>query len=587
MNDKKTTVTIKRLLSYLKSHTLTIILTVIVAIVGTVMQVLTPKLLGNATTLIFDGLMSGMGIDYNQLFSKLAIVTAMIIGICIATFLQQRIMLVVSQKTTFTLRNELRAKMNRVPISYFDKTGNGNLMSIASNDVDNIVNNLQQSLTEIISSSILFVGILWIMISINGLLTLVAALLIPCSLIIMKVLTPNTKLNNQAYFKSMGQLNSQIEETYNGFTVIKSNNCEGEMKKTFGAINENMYQSGWKARFYGGLMMPSLSMVQNVIYVLIAVIGSIKIISGTITIGNIQAFLQYSNLFSQTPMKFAMSWGNILSMIASAERIFDLLDAEEMDEELSDFTDLVNNTSKVSFESVKFGYDQSPLLDDFSLEVDQGQMVAIVGHTGAGKTTLINLLERFYEIEAGHIRIDGRDIRNSKRTDLRKKIGMVLQDTWLFSGTIFDNIKYGNENATDDEVYAAAKAAFADEFIHKLPDGYQTIINEESSNLSLGQQQLITIARAFITNPEILILDEATSNVDSRTELIIQSAMKRLLKGRTSFVIAHRLSTIYEADKILVMEKGNIVETGTHTNLIESKGVYADIYNSQFAQNVA
>lgn len=579
--------TIIRLLSYMKRSTFLITLTVLIAIAGTVMQVFSPKILGNATTVIFDGIRKGSGIDFSSLGKILLTVAAMYVGVCIATFLQQRIMVVVAQKTTYTMRNELRAKMNRVPVSYFDKNANGNLMSVAINDVDNIVTNLQQSLTDIISSIILFVGILWIMLSISPLLTLVACTMIPCSIFIMKLLTPQTKKNNKAYFKSLGELNGQIEETYQGFGVVKSFNGEDAALEKFSGVNADMVRTGWRARFFGGLMMPCLNLIQNIVYVLIAVIGSVNVVSGAIVIGNMQAFLQYSGQFSSPLMRISQSWGNVLSMIASAERVFDMLDAEEMAEYKGQFPDNNDETAKVVFDHVKFGYNDELLMKDFCMEVQDGQMVAIVGHTGAGKTTLINLLERFYEIQDGGIRIDGVDIRSEDRQVIRQKIGMVLQDTWLFSGSIYDNIRYGNENASQEQVYAAAKAAFCDEFIGKLPDGYNTLLNEDASNISQGQRQLITIARAFVSNPEILILDEATSNVDSRTEVVIQNAMKRLLKGRTSFVVAHRLSTIYEADRILVMDKGDIVETGTHRELLTLDGVYADIYNSQFALNIA
>jgi ABC-type multidrug transport system, ATPase and permease components len=348
-----------------------------------------------------------------------------------------------------------------------------------------------------------------------------------------------------------------------------------------------MYKTGWKSRFFGGIMMPGLSLVQNIIYILIAAVGCVNVVSGAVLIGDMQAFLQYSGQFSQPFMAFSQIWSNFLSMIASCERVFEMMDAEEMMETKLEYPDAKNDTAKVVFDHVQFGYTDELLMKDFCMDVQDGQMVAIVGHTGAGKTTLINLLERFYDIKGGSIRVDGVDIRSFDRQAFRKRIGMVLQDTWLFSGTIFDNIKYGNENATDEEVYAAAKAAFADDFITKLPDGYNTVLNEEAGNISQGQRQLITIARAFVSNPEILILDEATSNVDSRTELIIQRAMKRLLKGRTSFVVAHRLSTIYDADRILVMDNGDIVETGTHKELLEQNGTYADIYNSQFSQATA
>lgn len=579
--------TVKRLAGYMKKSRLSITLTIISAIAGTVMQVYSPKMLGNATTVIYDGVRQSTGIDFARLGMILLMVAALYIGIFIMAFLQQRFMVIVSQKATYDLRNELRAKMNKVPISYFDKNSDGALMSVAINDIENIVTNLQQSLTEFISSIVLIIGIAWIIFSINLTLAIVTCTIIPISLLIMKILTPVVKKNTKMYFKALGELSGQIEETYQGILVIKSFNGENKAAEQFSEINEKMYKTGWRARFTGGAMPQCIAFLYNIIYVIIAVIGSIHVISGTIVIGDVQAFLQYSTQFSLPFAKLGQLWGNILSTIASAERVFNMLDAEEVAEYKKDFPNIDTETAKVVFDHVQFSYTDKLLLKDFCLEVQSGQMVAIVGHTGAGKTTLINLLERFYEIQDGGIRIDGKDIRNISRTALRQRIGIVLQDTWLFTGTIYDNIKYGNKNADKVQIYAAAKAAYANDFIQKLPDGYNTVLGEDTDNISAGQRQLITIARAFAANPDILILDEATSNVDSRTEVIIQKAMRKLLKGRTSFVVAHRLSTIYDADNIIVMNKGDIVETGTHKELIEINGVYADIYNSQFAQNVA
>lgn len=576
--------TIKRLAAYMKRSIILIILAFAVTIAGTVMQVYSPKRLGAAVTEIFNGLSHGTGIDFGAVGIILLTVAVLYVGIFIANFLQQRLMVLVSQKATYKLRNSLKVKMNKVPVSYFDKNANGNLMSVAANDIDNIVTNLQQTLTDLISALVLFVGFLWMMLSISPLLTGLAVIIVPCSLLIMGVVTPRTKKYTKDYYQSLGELNAQIEETYQGFSVVKSFNGEAASITKFDSVNDNMIHKGWRARFFGGVMMPGLSLVQNIIYVLIAIVGSVNVVGGSILIGDMQAFFQYSNQFSSPVMKILQSWGNFLAMLTSAERVFDMLDEEEMIEYNKEFPNQDNETAKVVFDHVKFGYTDELLMKDFCMEVKDGQMIAIVGHTGAGKTTLINLLERFYEIKDGSIRIDGEDIRNTSRNGLRQRMGMVLQDTWLFSGTIYDNIRYGNENATKEQTYAAAKAAYADDFIQKLPEGYNTILNEDADNISQGQKQLITIARAFVSNPEILILDEATSNVDSRTEMVIQSAMKRLLKGRTSFVVAHRLSTIYDADRILVMDKGDIVETGNHKELLTVGGTYAEIYNSQFAQ---
>jgi ATP-binding cassette subfamily B protein len=578
--------TLKRLAHYVRPNAVLIALAFIATIAGTCMQVYSPKRLGQAVTTIFAGLRSGSGIDFSDVSFILITVGALFVGVFIANFVQQRLMVLVAQKATYRMRNELKAKMNRVPVSYFDKHANGNVMSIASNDIDNIVTNLQESLTTLISSIILLVGYLVMMLTISPALTGITVLIVPFSIALIMGLSPHTKKYTDAYYGALGQLNTQIEETYQGFSVVKSFNDETKAETDFGQVNQEMVTKGTKARFIGGVMMPTMSMGGNIVYVLIAVVGALKVISGQIAIGDITAFFQYSNGFQMPIMKILQSWGNVLAMLASSERVFEVLDAEEMSETAGEFVNDMTHPAKVSFDHVQFGYGEDGedlLMKDFCLDVDAGQMIAIVGHTGAGKTTLINLLERFYDISGGAIRIDGVDTRNMTREALRSRIGMVLQDTWLFSGTIYDNIKYGNESASDEQIFAAARAAFADDFVQKLPDGYLTILNEDADNISQGQRQLITIARAFVSDPEILILDEATSNVDSRTEMVIQSAMKRLLAGRTSFVVAHRLSTIYDADRILVMDAGDIVETGSHEELQALGGVYANIYDSQFA----
>lgn len=581
---KKPLKTILRLMGYIKGSTWLLVSALLLAIGGTVMQVLSPQMLGQATSLIFQNVSNGEHIQFTRLTQILLTVAFLYFGKFITDALQSTAMTAASQKTTQRLRNDLKKKINQLSSAYFDKHSNGNLMSIAINDLDNIATTLQQSIIQLISSVILLVGTIWMMLTISWQLTLLACLILPASVLVTKLLTPRTQANFRAYLKTQGALNGQIEETFNGHEIIKSFSNQKEAIADFQKLNEEMYETGWKSKFFGGSMMPAMIFLKNFLYVIIASAGAWQVAAGRILIGNLQAFLQYSSQFSQPISQFSMIWNGLLSTVASAERVFDVLDAEERisyDQEA--FPDHPADTAEVHFEHVQFGYSPNQLImKDFSLAVNQGELTAIVGHTGAGKTTLVHLLQRFYEISGGSIRIKGTDIRNLSHEALHKKIGMVLQETWLFSGTIYDNIRYGNPEATDEQIYAAAKAAFVDDFVRKLPEGYQTMLNEEISNISQGQKQLITIARAFLSDPEILILDEATSNVDTRTELLIQRAMRKLLKGRTSFVIAHRLSTIYDADKIIVMDQGDVVETGTHHELLEMSGVYEDIYNSQY-----
>jgi ATP-binding cassette subfamily B protein len=579
--------TLKRLLGYMKESRGLIVVVTVISVVGTLLQVLSPKVLGTATTLIFAGVKAKTGIDFTALATILLMVGLMYIGKAITDFLQQWLMTIVSQKTTKALRNELKAKINKLPSGYFDKNSNGNLMSIAINDMDNIATMLQQSLTQLLSSVILVIGVIWLMLTISWKLTLIAALILPFSFLVTKLFTPKAQENFKKYLHVQGSLNGKIEEAFNGHTVIKSFNYEKKSEEQFDTFNKSMYEAGWKSKFFGGSMMPAMILLKNIVYVVICTTGAVEVAAGTILIGNLQAFLQYSTQFSQPISQFSQIWSGILSIVASAERVFEVLDEEERKSYEEAFPNQIDDSAKVRFDHVQFGYGEELLMKDFSLAVAPKQTIAIVGHTGAGKTTLVHLLQRFYEISGGSIKIDGIDSRNLTHEQLHQKIGMVLQDTWLFSGTIYDNIKYGNPTATQEQVYAAAKAAFVDEFVRKLPEGYETVLNEETNNISQGQRQLITIARAFLANPEILILDEATSNVDTRTEMLIQKAMKQLLVGRTSFVVAHRLSTIYDADKIIVMDHGDVVESGNHQELLEANGVYSDIYNSQFLSEAA
>ena len=587
--------TVGRLLGFMKTSKLLIAVALVAAIVGTVLQVATPKMLGDATTVLFNGATSH-AMDFGALASILLGVCGLYAGSFVASFLQQRSMVAVAQRTAATLRQRLKEKMARVPISYLDGRATGDLMSVATNDVDNIAENLQEGLVMLVTSVVLFVGVFVMMLTISPLLTLLACIMVPGGLLVAKLLTGPAKRNNRYYYTHLGSLNAHVEETYQGFAVVKAFGGEEAALVDFDERNENMYRTGWRARFFGGIMMPCMMLLENASYVLIAVVGAVQVVGGGMPIGNLQAFLQYSSQFSDPITKFSMVWTNVLSAVASAERVFAVLDAEEMGE--ADGTGALapatlatlatdGELPKVAFRDVSFGYGDEPLMEHFDLEVSEGATVAIVGHTGAGKTTLINLLERFYDVDGGAIELDGADIASLSREEVRGRMGMVLQDPWLFTGTIYDNIAYGNPDAAPEQVRAAAKAAYADEFVRKLPHGFNTVLSEDADNISQGQRQLLTIARAFAADPEILILDEATSSVDGRTELIIQRAMAELMRGRTSFVIAHRLSTVVNADVIVVMDHGAIVEQGTHAELLARGGAYASLYESQFEQKPA
>lgn len=591
--------TTKRLFHYMSKRSYAIILVFALAIAAVVFQIQTPKVLGQATTEIFNGVMAGvkqmkMGeqisrfpIDFDKIGQIILIVIGMYVISAIFNFMQQFIMTRVSQRTVYEMRRDLDEKMSRLPISYYDTHSNGDIMSRAINDMDNIAGTLQQNLTQFVTSIVTFVGVLWMMLTISWQLTLVALATVPLSLIVVMLVAPKSQKHFAAQQKSLGLLNDQVEETYGGHTVVKTFNHEKANQEVFEVENEKLYEAGWKAQFISAMIMPLMNFVKNLGYVFVAVLGGIKVANGNMNLGDVQAFLQYTNQFSQPITQIASLINTIQSTVASAERVFEILDEEEMLNEPS-LLPTEDNDYKVRFENVQFGYNEDKLLmTDFNLDVKAGEMVAIVGPTGAGKTTLINLLERFYDVSGGSIRYEGKDTRDFTRDELRNHFSMVLQDTWLFTGTIYDNILYGNEQATKEQVMAAAKAAHVDEFVRKLPEGYDTVLNEEASNISQGQRQLITIARAFLANPDVLILDEATSSVDTRTEILIQQAMNRLLENRTSFVVAHRLSTIRDADNIIVMNQGSIIETGNHDTLMAKNGFYADLYNSQFSEEVA
>ena len=592
--------TVRRLFGYMSKRMVAIIAVFVLAIAAVIFQIQTPKVLGKATTEIFKGVMAGaqqmqqgqqvtkFPIDFDKIAQIIATVIVMYLISAVFNFLQQFIMTRVSQRTVYELRHDLEAKMNRVPISYYDTHTNGDIMSRAINDMDNIASTLQQNLTQFVTSAVTLIGVIVMMLSISWQLTLVALLMIPLSLIIVMVVAPKSQVFFADQQKSLGLLNNQVEETYGGHTIVKTFNHTEKDQEVFEKENQNLYAAGWKAQFISAIIMPLMNFVKNLGYVFVAVLGGVKVANGNMTLGDVQAFLQYTTQFSQPITQLASLMNTIQSTVASAERVFEVLDEEEMSNEKSGLPEEKDTPYKVRFENVQFGYTPDNLLmTDFNLDVKPGEMVAIVGPTGAGKTTLINLLERFYDVSGGSIRYDGVDTRDLSRDELRAQFSMVLQDTWLFTGSIYDNIKYGNDDATDEQVIEAAKAAHVDDFVRKLPEGYNTVLNEDASNISQGQRQLITIARAFLANPDVLILDEATSSVDTRTEILIQKAMNRLLENRTSFVVAHRLSTIRDADNIIVMNHGSIVETGNHDTLMEKDGFYADLYNSQFSEEEA
>lgn len=590
--------TTKRLISYLGPWRWGVILSIIMAIVSVILSIMAPKILGEATTIIYQGLMKGYtqmrsGVHLTRMpinFTKIGRIAIIVIALYsfsgLFSFGQQVLMTKISQRVVFNLREDLKQKMARVPVRFYDTHQNGDIMSRMVNDMDNIAGTIQQSLIQVITSAITFVGVLALMISISWELTLVACITVPLSLLVVGFVAPVAQRLFKQQQDSLGNINSQVEEDYNGHTIVRVFNHEEDEENSFAKKNQDYYQAAWKAQFFSILIWPCMNFVRNAGYLMVAVAGAIQVAHGQISLGNVQAFLQYTNQFSQPISQIANLASTIQQTIASVERIFAILDEPDMDTKLINQDATVDANEELVFDHVNFSYEKGQsLIEDFNLKVPANKMVAIVGPTGAGKTTIINLLERFYEVNGGHIYYRGQDTRSMTRHDLRKHIAMVLQDTWLFTGTIFDNIKYGKEDASDEEVVNAAKMAHADDFIRALPDGYNTVLNESASNISQGQRQLLTIARAFLANPEILILDEATSSVDTRTEEQIQSAMERLQKNRTSFVVAHRLSTIQGADQIIVMNHGHIIETGTHESLLKANGFYAELYNSQFMGN--
>jgi ATP-binding cassette, subfamily B, multidrug efflux pump len=582
--------TLKRLLKYFKPYTWGFIVVGLFAIGSTVFSIFSPKIMGQATTELFKGLMAkftgqpGVGVDFDAILTILIILAALYVGAAVLGYIQQYIMAGISQKIVRKMRNDINDKLTRLPLKYYDGRTHGEVLSRITNDVDIVSSSLQQSLTQIITSIATIIGVIVMMLTISPLLTLIVVLVLPLSGVATMLIAKRSQKQFAGQQKTLGEINGIVEESYGGHNIVKAFGKEQENIARFNTVNKKLFGYSWRAQFISGLIWPIVSFVSNIGYVAICIAGGIMVTQRSIQIGDVQAFIQYARMFTQ-PIMATANIANILqSTVAGAERVFELLDEPEQVPEAQDAPVITEPRGEVAFEHVRFGYkDGEPLMHDLNIDVKQGQTIAIVGPTGAGKTTLVNLLMRFYETQGGRITVDGHDIRDLKREGLRSMFGMVLQDTWLFNGSIRDNIAYGCASATQDQVVRAAVAAHADHFIRTLPEGYDTVLNEEASNISQGQKQLLTIARAVLADPAVLILDEATSSVDTRTEVLIQRAMKDLMKGRTSFVIAHRLSTIRDADRILVMNEGDIIEQGTHRELLDKCGFYADLYNSQFA----
>ncbi|MEF2247695.1 ABC transporter ATP-binding protein [Paenibacillus sp. IITD108] len=574
---------LRRLAGYLKPQRFNIALIVLASILGTVFSVISPKLLGDATSSLFESFTKGIGVDFNFLAKILLWLSALYLFSALFTFLQQYLMATIAQKTAAKIRREVFDKLMRLPLRYFDKHPHGDVLSRAVNDVDSINSSLQQAITQLVSSVITILGIIIMMLYISPWLSLVVLLTLPLSAFAISFIAKRSQKFFVGQQAELGAVNGHIEEMYSGHQVVKAYGYEKQAVGTFNEMNEKLYEAGRKAQFMSGIMMPIMMFIGNISYVLVSLIGGLLVINGNIRIGDVQAFIQYTQQLNQPMAQAAGLSGMIQTALAAAERIFELLDEEEEPQQQPHYDGINQLAGRIAFDHIGFGYEKDKqIIKDLNIEVEQGQTIAIVGPTGAGKTTMINLLMRFYEPDAGKIMLDGVDFSRMSREQVRSRFAMVIQDTWLFQGTIYDNIAYGKENAAEEEIIQAARSAYADDFIRKLPEGYNTQLSEDASNISQGQKQLITIARALLADPLVLILDEATSNVDTRTEMNIQRAMKVLMKGRTSFVIAHRLSTIRDADLILVMNKGEIIEQGTHEQLMEQHGFYAELHNSQF-----
>ena len=586
-NAKETT---KKLIKhYLVDYKWQLLIMLIFAVGSTVFTIVGPKILGNATTEIFNGIVGkisgGTGIDFSKVLGILLTLLGLYAISAFFGYIQGFTMTSIAQKLTYRLRNDIAVKINKLPMSFFDKKTHGEILSIVTNDIDMLSQNLNQSITHIIISVCTIIGILVMMLSISVTMTIVSLIIVPLSFFVIRIVVKKS----QKYFKKqqdyLGHVNGQVEESYGGHDVIRVFNREEKTIEEFDELNKELYKSAWKSQFLSGLMFPVMNFFGNVGYVGVAILGGYLASQGAITVGNIQSFIQYNKQFIQPINQISQISAILQSMLAAAERIFNFLEEEDEPKDVENPVSTDGLVGNVEFNHVHFGYtDDKIIINDFNADVKDGQKIAIVGPTGAGKTTMVKLLMRFYDVNSGVIMVDGHNVKDFKRGELRRMFGMVLQDTWLFGGSIKDNIKYGKPNATDEEVVEAAKAAHADHFIRTLPNGYDMLIDEEAGNISQGQKQLLTIARVILTNPRILILDEATSSIDTRTEQQIQAAMDNLMKGRTSFIIAHRLSTIKNADLILVMNQGDIIEQGTHEELLAKNGFYANLYNSQFQE---
>lgn len=579
--------TVKKLGKYLSKYKIALIIVILFTIASTIFSVVGPKILGNATTELFNGVISkytgGSGINFNKIAKILLFLLALYICSALFSYIQGIIMTNISQKLAYRLRREVSKKINKLPMKYYDNKTHGEILSVITNDIDTLSQNLNIEATQVISSVATIIGILIMMFSIDWIMTLVVLLTLPLSIIIIAFIMKKS----QGYFKYqqdyLADVNGEVEEMFSNQSVIRVFNAENKMISKFEYDNNKLADVAWKSNFVSGLMHPIMNFIGNLGYVVIAILGSYFVILGRITVGNIQSFIQYTKNFTNPIAQIAQISNMLQSMVAASERVFDFLDEEEEKEKNQKFIPTNKIEGSVEFKNVKFGYNQDKIIiNDFSAKVKPGQKIAIVGPTGAGKTTIVKLLMRFYDLNSGEILVDGHNINNYRKEDIRGLFGMVLQDTWLFNGTIMENIRYGRLEASDDEVIKACKMAHVHHFIQTLPDGYNMVLNEETTNISGGQKQLLTIARAILADPKILILDEATSSVDTRTEILIQKAMDKLMEGRTSFIIAHRLSTIKNADLILVMDSGDIVEQGTHEELLKKNGFYAKLYNSQF-----